>query len=288
MIEKRTIQKEVFISGVGIHSGQQISLTLRPSACGRIIFHRLDLGGRQVEVDPWKVESKNSSSLISEDCAIQTVEHLLAVLYILGVDSLEIDLDGGEIPIMDGSALPLAKAILESGFRRMTGGRKTVRILKPYTLQEGQASLSFSPDQDFKLTYVIDFSHPAIGRQAFSFVPTKEGFLTDIAPARTFGFLRDVPELWKKGLAKGGTLENAVLLDDEKVINLPLRFPDEFVRHKILDLIGDLALGRYPLLGHFQACRAGHSLHLETVRFLLRNPDYWAFEDSEAPSFLKS
>ncbi len=288
MIEKKTVKKEVFISGVGIHSGQQISLTLRPSACGRIVFRRLDLGGREVEVDPLRVESENSSSLVSEGCAVQTVEHLLAVLYILGIDSLEIDLDGGEIPIMDGSALPLARAILESGLSRLPGRRKAVRILKPYTLQEGQTSLSFSPDQDFRLTYVIDFSHPAIGRQTLSFSPTRESFLAEIAPARTFGFLKDVPELWKKGLAKGGTLENAVVLDDEKVINGPLRFPDEFVRHKILDLIGDLALWGHPLLGHFQAWRAGHNLHLETVRFLLRNPDFWAFEESAVPRFLES
>ncbi len=288
MIEQRTIRKEVFVSGVGIHSGQQVSLTLRPSACGRIVFRRLDLGGREVEVDPLRVESRNSSSLVSEDCAIQTVEHLLAVLYILGIDSLEIDLDGGEIPVMDGSALPLARAVLEPGLSRLPGRRKAVRILRPYTLRKGQASLSFSPDQDFRLTYAINFSHPAIGRQEFSFAATRKAFLAEIAPARTFGFLKDVPELWKKGLAKGGTLENAVILDDEKVINGPLRFPDEFVRHKILDLIGDLALWGHPLLGHFQAYRAGHSLHLETIHFLLRNPDFWAFEESTAPSYLES
>jgi len=287
MIERRTIQKEVFISGVGMHSGQQTSLTLRPSSCGRIVFRRLDLGGREVEVDPLRVESENSSTLVSEGCTVQTVEHLLAVLYILGIDSLEVDLDGSEIPIMDGSALPLARAILERGLSRLPGGRKAVRILKPYTLQMRQASLSFSPDQDFRLTYVIDFSHPAIGRQAFSFMATRESFLAEIAPARTFGFLKDVPKLWKKGLAKGGTVENAVILDDEKVINGPLRFPDEFVRHKILDLIGDLSLWGHPLLGHFQAFRAGHSLHLETVHFLLRNPDFWAFDESAAPNFLK-
>ncbi len=287
MDEKRTIQREVFLSGVGIHSGKRVSLTLRPSGCGRIVFRRLDLGGREVEVDPLSVESRNSSSLISEDCAIQTVEHLLAVLYILGIDSIEIDLDGGEIPVMDGSALPLARAILEPGISRLPGKRNVVKILRTHTIKEGQASLSFSPDQDFRLTYSIDFPHPAIGRQEFSFVATRRGFLAEIAPSRTFGFLKDVPELWKKGLAKGGTLENAVILDDEKVINGPLRFPDEFVRHKILDLIGDLALWGHPLLGHFQAYRAGHSLHLKTIRFLLRNPDFWAFEESEAPCFLE-
>ncbi|MDH7512966.1 MAG: UDP-3-O-acyl-N-acetylglucosamine deacetylase [Clostridiales bacterium] len=286
MVEKRTIQREVFLSGVGIHSGQRVSLTLRPSACGRIVFRRLDLGGREIEVDPLKVESKNSSSLISEDCAVQTVEHLLAVLHILGIDSIEIDLDGGEIPVMDGSALPLAHAILEPGLSRLPSQKKVVKILREHTLREGQASLSFSPDQDFRLTYSIEFPHPAIGSQEFSFAATRQGFLAEIAPARTFGFLKDVLELWKRGLAKGGTLENAVILDDEKVINGPLRFPDEFVRHKILDLIGDLALWGHPFLGHFKAYRAGHSLHLKTIHFLLRNPDFWAFEESEAPSFL--
>ncbi len=288
MIEQRTVKKEVVLSGVGIHSGQKVSLTLRPSCCGRMIFRRLDLGGREIEVDPLRTALGNASSLVSEHFTVQTVEHLLAVLYVLGVDSLEIELDGGEIPIMDGSALPLAQAILERGLSRLPGRRRVVRILKPCTLHEGEASLSFAPDQDFRLTYSIDFSHPAIGRQEFSFAATREGFLAEIAPARTFGFLKDVPELWKRGLAKGGTLENALILDDEKVINGPLRFPDEFVRHKILDLIGDLALWGHPLLGHFQASKAGHSLHLKTIHFLLRNPDYWTFDESKAPRFLAS
>lgn len=218
---------------------------------------------------------------------IRTVEHLLAVLYILGIDSLEIDLDGEEIPILDGSALPIAEAILDAGLREIPGKRKTIRLTKPYTLHEGEASLSFRPDPDFKLTYIIDFSHPAIGRQMFSSVVTREGFLAEIAPARTFGFLKDVAELWRKGLAKGGNLDNAIVLNENKVISGPLRFADEFVRHKVLDLIGDLALLGHPLLGHFQAERAGHRLHLKAVHFLLEHPEFWTFEEMQYPRFLE-
>jgi len=287
MIEKRTVLKEVFLSGVGIHSGETVSLALKPSLSGKIVFRRLDLEGCQVEVDPRRVETGNCSSLVEGRCVVRTVEHLLAVLYILGIDSLDVDLEGSEIPILDGSALPLARAILSVGVSRIPGQRKVMRIVRPHTVRDGKASLSFSPDGDFRLTYGIDFSHPLIGRQAFSLTMTREAFLAEIAPARTFGFLKDVPELWRKGLARGGTLENAVILDEEKPISGPLRFPDEFVRHKVLDLVGDLALLGNPLLGHFQAEQAGHRLHLEAVHFLLDHPDYWAFEEQEGPCFLE-
>ena len=271
MIEKRTLEKAVCLSGVGIHSGKEVTLTLKPSSRGKILFRRLDLGGLEIEADPKKVEVKNCMSLVSGACVVQTIEHLMAVLHILGIDSLEIELDGPEIPVMDGSAAPLAQAILSAGLKPLPEKRKIVKILKAHTLRENQASLSFSPDVDFRITYLIDFSHPLIQKQEMSLALTQKAFLDEIAPARTFGFLKDVPELRRQGLALGGSVENAVVLDDEKVISGPLRYPDEFVRHKILDLIGDLALFGHPLLGHFQADRAGHSLHLKAVHFLLRN-----------------
>jgi len=288
MIEKRTILKEVSLSGVGVHTGEKVRLSLKPASSGKIIFSRLDMGGCRVEIDSRRAESGNCTSLVDGNCVVRTIEHLLAVLFILGVDSLDIELDGGEIPIFDGSALPLSRAILESGLRNLPERRRAIRIIKPYTLREGQASLTFSPDEEFRLTYIIDFSHPAIGRQAFSVAMTRESFLNDIAPARTFGFLKDVPELWRKGLARGGTLENAVVLDEERVVSGPLRFPDEFVRHKVLDLLGDLALLGHPLFGHFQAERAGHRLHLEAVRFLVEHPDFWAFEERRFPRYLEA
>jgi UDP-3-O-[3-hydroxymyristoyl] N-acetylglucosamine deacetylase len=286
MIEKRTLKKEVSFSGVGIHSGKKATLTLKPSSRGKILFRRLDLGGIEIEVDPQNVEIRNCVALVSGEGVVQTIEHLMAVLYVFGLDSLEIELNGPEIPVMDGSAAPFARSILKAGIRPLLEKRKVVKILKAHTLQDNLTSLSFSPDTDFRISYSIDFPHPLIRRQELSIALTQKAFLSEIAPARTFGFLRDVPELQRRGLAQGGTLENAIVLDDEKVISGPLRFPDEFVRHKILDLIGDLAVFGYPLLGRFQADRAGHSLHLKAVLFLLQNPDFWAFEEIFFPRHL--
>jgi UDP-3-O-[3-hydroxymyristoyl] N-acetylglucosamine deacetylase len=165
--------------------------------------------------------------------------------------------------------------------------KRVVRLLKPHTVEEENARLSFSPAPGLKISYAIDFPHPLIGRQEISFDLTRKAFLHEIAPARTFGFLKDVAELKKRGLALGGTLDNAVVLDEHRVLSGSLRFPDEFVRHKVLDLIGDLALFGHPLLGHFQAERAGHHLHLRAVLFLLDNPDFWTFEERTAPRFLR-
>lgn len=288
MIEKRTILKEVSLSGMGVHTGENVRLTLKPASSGKVVFFRLDLGGCRVEVDARRAESGHCTSLVDGPCVVRTIEHLLAVLLMLGIDSLDIEIYGSEIPILDGSALPIARAILKSGVGGLPERKKVLRILKAHTLCDGQASLSFSPDDDFRLTYVIDFPHPAIGRQAYSAVMTRESFLVDIAPARTFGFLKDVPELWRKGLARGGTLKNAVVLDEERVVSGPLRFPDEFVRHKMLDLIGDLALLGHPLLGHFRAEKAGHRLHREAVCFLLEHPDFWTYEEQGFPSYLET
>jgi len=154
-------------------------------------------------------------------------------------------------------------------------------------LQEGKATLRISPDSDLRVGYDIDFSHPAIGRQSLTLRLSRRAFLEEIAPARTFGFLKDVSGMRRRGLALGGSLEDAVVLDDEKVISGPLRYPDEFVRHKILDLIGDLAMLGHPPLGCFQAERAGHRLHLEAVRSVMDNTDSWSYEVSSFPSFLK-
>jgi UDP-3-O-[3-hydroxymyristoyl] N-acetylglucosamine deacetylase len=287
MIEKRTIRKEISFSGTGIHSGKKVTLTLNPSSRGKIFFRRLDLGGLEIDVDPEKVEIKNAVSLVGKSGVVQTIEHLMAVLYILGIDSLEIGLSGPEIPFLDGSASPFAQHVLKAGLKLLSEKKKAVKIITAHTLYDNQASLSFSPDQDFRLTYRIDFSHPLIGRQELSLILTQKAFLAGIAPARTFGFLKDVSELQRQGLIQGGTLENAVILDSEKVISGPLRYPDEFVRHKILDLIGDLSLLGYPLLGHFRADRAGHRLHLKAVRFLLHNPNFWTFEEASFPSYLR-
>ena len=287
MLQKQTTQRPVSFSGTGIHSGKQASLTIKPSSKGRVFFRRMDLGGLEVEVDPRKIDALNCSCLVFESGRIQTLEHLLAVLYILGLDSVELELQGEEIPILDGSAAPLAKAVLQAGVQPVPQRAKAVRILQSHTIEEKGASLSFFPDPDFRVSYAIDFSHPLIGRQEMSVSLTRKLFLEEIAPARTFGFLKDVAELRKRGLALGGSLDNAVVLDEKKVISGPLRFQDEFVRHKVLDLIGDLALFGHPLFGHFRAERAGHRLHHQAVLFLLDHPDFWAYEEEASPRFLQ-
>lgn len=275
MISKNTIQKAIHISGVGIHSGKNVDIFLKPSRSGEITFRRTDLDNLELALDPRKIETKSSTYLVSEKCKIQTLEHLLAVLYMSGIDSLIIEINGDEIPIMDGSASPFVQAILNAGVMSLPESKKSIKITKPFSLEEKDAAFSFSPDSDFKITYSIEYDHPAIQKQELSLSLNLENFMKEIAPARTFGFLKDVPALRAQGLAAGGSLDNAVVLDEKSVINGPLRYPDEFVRHKILDLIGDLSLMGSPLIGHFKAQRAGHSLHLKAIHFLLDNPEFW-------------
>ncbi len=279
MKEKSTIRKEVHFSGVGVHSGKKVDLLLRPSSSGKIIFRRTDLDNLELVLDPKKIETKSSTYLVSEECEIQTLEHLLAVLYMFGIDSLIIEINGDEIPIMDGSASPFVQAILSAGVMSLPERKKSIKIIKPSSLEGKDAAFSFSPDPGFKITYSIEYDHPAIQRQELSLSLSLENFIKEVAPARTFGFLKDVPALRAQGLAAGGSLDNAVVLNEKSVISGPLRYPDEFVRHKILDLIGDLSLMGSPLTGHFKAHKAGHSLHLKAIHFLLDNPEFWEYGD---------
>jgi len=275
MIEKSTIQKEIHFSGVGIHSGKKVNLLLKPSSSGGIIFRRTDLDNLELALDPKRIETKNSTYLVSKECKIQTLEHLLAVLYMFGIDSLIIEINADEIPIMDGSASPFVQAILDAGIMSLPERKRSIKIVKPFSFDEMDAAFSFSPDSDFRITYSIEYDHPVIQRQELSLSLNLKNFIKEVAPARTFGFLKDVPALRAQGLAAGGSLDNAVVLDEKGVISGSLRYPDEFVRHKILDLIGDLSLMGSPLIGHFKAQRAGHSLHLKAIHFLLDNPEFW-------------
>jgi UDP-3-O-[3-hydroxymyristoyl] N-acetylglucosamine deacetylase len=277
-MRKLTIGKEVFFRGAGIHSGKDVGLILKPSDSGDVVFRRTDLGGREIGLDPRKTETKNCSFLSSGDFGIRTVEHLLAALSASGIDSILAEMDGEEVPILDGSALPFAEAIKAAGIRPAGTEKKVFRITRPFRLEERGASVNVLPDPEFSVSYVIEFDHPAVGRQEAEIRITPEAFLREIAPARTFGFLKDVPELQRRGLALGGSYGSAVILDDEKVVNGPLRFPDEFVRHKILDLIGDLYLLGCPVAGRFEAFKAGHGLHVRTVNHLLDNPFLWTCE----------
>jgi len=272
--QKTTIRKEIPLSGIGIHTGKKVDILLKPSPSGQIVFRRTDLNDLELPLDPGTVKTKNSTCLESKGCRIQTLEHLLAVLYIFGIDSLIVELNGEEIPIMDGSAAPFALAVQDAGLQPLPEQKKLVKILKPFKLEEEGASVSFAPDVAFRITYCIEYDHPLIQRQELTLALNPESFVTEIAPSRTFGFLKDVPSLRAQDLALGGSLENAVVFDDKGSVSGPLRFPDECVRHKILDLIGDLSLLGSPVVGHFNAHKAGHRLHLKAVRFLLHNPEY--------------
>jgi len=275
MAQKATIKKDISFSGVGVHCGQNVVCLLKPSKSGEILFSVKNKENFEIRIDPYQIESSWSTILTDGPRKVHTVEHLLAALYVFGVDSIDIELKGSEIPILDGSALPIAKALEECGIQALSDKKTYLKVNKPFVVREEDASISVGPDEEFTISYSIEFDHPAIQKQTFDLAVNAESFLLDIAPARTFGFLKDVEKLWAQGLALGGSLENAVVLDEKGVINEPLRFDDEFVRHKISDLIGDLSLVGYPLIGHFDAQKAGHSLHLKVVRFLIENPEYY-------------
>lgn len=278
MTVKKTIAKQVSLAGIGIHSGKPVQIKLIPSDSGKIVFKRSDLENAEFPLSPDNVEAKNCTMLVSEKGRIQTLEHLMAVLWVYGIDSLTVELDQEEIPAMDGSALPFVRAIRSAGIEDFCEEKASMKIVRSFSIEEGDSSISVEPHKELKITCHIEFSHPSIGIQTLSISIDPENFDREIAPARTFGFLEDIPDMHKRGLALGGSLNNAIVLDKTRVINGPLRFADEFVRHKILDLTGDLSLVGRPLTGHFITKKAGHALHLKMVRFLLDNPEYSSIE----------
>jgi len=273
---KHTIARDIIFGGVGIHSGKSVQMRLRPFQGGEIVFRRQDLGGLEFRLEPANAAARNSCNLVQGERRILTIEHLMAALAAFSVDSVLIELDGEEVPVMDGSAKPFAEALAGTETKALSMPRSPLSIRRPFMLEDQAASIKVSPSASWVVSYRIEFDHPAIGVQQLTVTVDHESFTEQIAPARTFGFLKDVQDLHARNLALGGTLDNALVLDEKELLNGPLRYPDEFVRHKILDLIGDLYILGRPIRGHFQVDRAGHHLHLRTVRFLLENPDLWS------------
>lgn len=270
----KTLREDIFIEGIGVHSGHSVHLRLRPSEEGQILFRRTDLGGAEMLLNPHKAVTSSSTVLEGENFRVGTVEHLLASLWAAGIGSCVIDLDADEIPIMDGSALPFAQAIEKAGTADLKISQSSWRIVQAFTVEEKDAWIRFEPAEagDKKrltLSYTISYDHPMIGLQSRSLALSWPEFTREIAPARTFGFLKDVEWFRRQGLARGASYENTIVLDEAGIVNPPLRFPDEFVRHKLLDLAGDLALLGRPLIGLVSAYKAGHRLHLQAVRALL-------------------
>ena len=279
MIYQRTIAQQVAISGTGLHSGQRINMTLRQADAGTgIIFHRTD-GNQVVSIEARSenvVDTQLATVLGRGNTRISTVEHLMAALAAYGIDNLHIDIDGPEVPIMDGSAAPFVSIIEDAGLRNLPKSRKFLAIRKPITVIDGEKRVNIIPSRFFRVTFDIAFEHPCIALQQRSVKVTSETFRRDLSPARTFGFLRDVEQLKAAGLARGGSLKNAIVVDDERILNPEgLRFQDEFVRHKILDAVGDLSLLGYPILGHVRAYKAGHDINHQLVEKILATPEAW-------------
>ncbi|PLX79500.1 MAG: UDP-3-O-[3-hydroxymyristoyl] N-acetylglucosamine deacetylase [Desulfuromonas sp.] len=279
MINQTTLAKSASLSGVGLHSGQTVKITLRPAEIGTgIVFHRQTAAGTvSIAASAENVVDTRLATVLGKgDVRVSTVEHLLAALTARGVDNLHIDIDGDEVPIMDGSAAPFLLAIDQAGLCMLPASRRFLAIRRPVSVIDGEKRVSIIPSRFFRVTFDIAFDHPRIALQRRTVRVSPETFRRDLAPARTFGFLRDVEQLKAVGLARGGSLENAIVVDDQNILNPEgLRYQDEFVRHKILDAIGDLSLIGYPILGHVRAFKAGHDINHKLVNKVLSCPDCW-------------
>ena len=275
MVYEQTIRSAVECSGVGLHNGAPVRMRILPAAAGTgIVFRRTDLDDFTVEATGRNVAKVSyATSLMKKGVLISTTEHLLSALMGLGVDNAIIELDNLEVPILDGSALPIVEMLRQAGLRNLRRPRRYLQVIEEVEVVDGAKRVAISPDESFSVAYTIDFPAP-IGRSSID-VDLSSGYTDLIAPARTFGFLEDVPVLQNMGLIRGATEENAIVVTREGVKNPPLRFADEFVRHKVLDLVGDLALLGHPVLGRVVADRAGHAMHTALVQKLLKTPALW-------------
>jgi len=296
-MKQRTIKSQIDLVGVGLHTGRRIRMQIQPAAADAgIRFVRTDLEGASLRLDPLAPieqgeasgesgtarisRADHATTLSGNGFSISTVEHLMAAFRGLGIDNAVIRLSGDEVPIMDGSAAPFVYLLKEAGIRHLDAPRRVIALKRPIGVVDGDREVTVYPADRFRITYTIDFSHPAIGRQTFARTVGRRVFVDELASARTFCLLKDVQVLRKRGLALGGSLANAVVVGDSGPLN-SLRFPDEFVRHKALDLIGDLALLGHPLLGHVVAYKAGHEMHSRLLRQLIADRDAWTLTTLE-------
>ncbi|UVW29551.1 UDP-3-O-acyl-N-acetylglucosamine deacetylase [Massilia sp. H6] len=302
MLKQRTIKQVVRTTGVGVHSGTKVELTLRPAAPGAgITFRRVDYDPVVAIACAADVvgETRMATVLIKDGARVSTVEHLMSACAGLGIDNLTVDVTAEEIPIMDGSAASFVYLLQQAGVEEQDVPKKFIRVLKEVEIRQGTGSgekwARLSPYEGFKLDFFIEFNHPAVDgtmqRAAVDFGDVS--YVHDVARARTFGFMQDVETLRGMGLARGGSLENAIVMDEYRILNADgLRYDDEFVRHKILDAIGDLYIVGHPLLASYAAHKSGHALNNELLRKLLAQPDAYEmveFDSLEAapPSYVR-
>jgi UDP-3-O-[3-hydroxymyristoyl] N-acetylglucosamine deacetylase len=282
MNAQRTLRRAISCAGIGLHSGNKVTLSLKPAPADYgIRFVRTDLGDLEIPATVNHLAGIQYATGLARDAAsVETVEHLLAALATLGVDNVRVELNYPEVPIMDGSAAPFVYLIEEAGVKRLASPRRYLKVLRPIALSQGDKRIALYPSDHLKVTYSISFDHPLLRHQSRTLRISEASFVEDIAPARTFGFLKEVEMLRQRGLALGGSLDNAIVLGDTGVLNNALRFEDEFVRHKILDVLGDLALVGYPVVGHVVAHRGGHALHTAFAAKILSETDAWRFVET--------
>ena len=290
MVRQRTLKNVIRATGVGLHTGEKVYMTLRPAAVDTgIVFRRVDLD-EPVDI---RATAENvgdtalSTTLIEHGVRVSTVEHLLSAIAGLGIDNLYVDLSAPEVPIMDGSAGPFVFLLQSAGIAEQDAAKRFIRILKPITVEEDDKWATFKPFEGFKVGFEIEFDHPVFKKHsqkaAVDFSTTS--FVKEVSRARTFGFMRDYEMLRERNLARGGSLDNAIVVDDYRIINEDgLRYEDEFVKHKVLDAIGDLYLLGHSLIGEFTGFKSGHALNNKLLRTLLANKEAWeqvTFEDDE-------
>jgi len=278
MLNRQTLAREVPIEGISLHGGENVRMRLAPAKAGAgIVFIRTDLGGAEIPATLDHAGPSFYATVIEAgDARVSTIEHLMAALYALQVDDARIEIDGAEVPILDGSSKPFVDAILSAGRVELDMPRQYMTLTRPVVVVRDDKRIAAYPCREYRVTYAIEFDHPLLGYQELTaslWGGTK--FADKLAPARTFTFERDVERLRSAGLALGGSLENAVVLGDSEILNESLRFPDEFVRHKMLDLTGDLSLIGCPLRAHVVALRAGHDLHAELARKIRESRGAW-------------
>jgi UDP-3-O-[3-hydroxymyristoyl] N-acetylglucosamine deacetylase len=282
---QQTISREVRCAGIGLHSGQRIELVLKPApADSGITFSRTDIQGPEIPARLEFVTDTNHATTLSRGrSCLHTVEHLLAAAWGLGIDNLRVELDAAEVPIMDGSSAPFVYLLREAGHKHLPKPRRYLKILEPISVAEGDKSATFYPHEGFSISYTIRFDHPLIRRQFERFRILPSTFADEIAPARTFGFLSEAEVLRKAGLIRGGSLDNAIVLTEAGLLNPALRFKSEFVRHKVLDAIGDLALMGMPILGHLVVYKGGHTLHAALASEVLKRTECWSIVTRREP-----
>jgi len=297
MMKQRTLKEPVRTTGIGLHTGVKVEITLRPAPPDTgIVFRRMDLDPpAELKADPYLVtDTRLCSMLESGPAKVSTVEHLMSALAGLGIDNALVDLTGPEIPILDGSSAPFVYLLQSAGIVEQDAPKRYVRILRPIEVRDGDKLARLTPHNGFKIEFTIDFKHPVFEKsgKTVSIDFAETAYAREVARARTFGFMHEVEALRNSGLALGGSLDNAIVMDEYRVLNVEgLRYEDEFVKHKVLDAIGDLYLLGYPIIGAFEAYKSGHALNNALLRELLQHQEAWefvSFERSEdvPPAFL--